>query len=800
MESVPQEHSAPQSPQLSKDGGFLKESTEDKDAREKARVERANEKKEEILWKSLRTAEAAMQIEQYFRGAPKNPSVHDIIQNVEVPDGSVDRNFLRIVIVIAERFNRQRQDVDAVMVALTERAAAGRGRTTNQEIAELVFNQINPRIPKSSGALKISKRDGYFVLTVANHADYHALYGEDTEKKKSGGRFHRALRITVAGRDVPVIVHHGGTIYNEETNEVMIHEKQHWINESLVKLGFVESERPSLFTVPADERNTALLKERHHRAIKDEVLAHLRQGHVKDIKQTLFSDLYVHLFNVQPNDKREQEDRALVTKISDELDRCSHMLTASMSVENSRLRSVMVYVLMGVKLRRFPEYLVAMRGLLERVRTLDQTSQENPEADMFDIEMLPRAYQEDHEKLLDASFAIDKLAEKGWQARVGFDSRDNTRSFLALREEIKDATVQKAKKFEAIMRGNVFPPYLMRTGGGEFENERHHEQELRADILDGLSAVANSTVQKVCGRRGAAEELLVIAQGIKGTLAKYGRIDPSVTFSVAERGVQVHVGYQIDTPQDDTMYMRTMSHTYVLTRCRYWDFAKTPRARERDFDNAEMLLPDQMKKPGETAPAVRQTREIANGLEDALADYLSARQHFDRAISRNDAHYIVVGYAQDVQRCENRIELALQAFIRNGAHIPDVKWFEGVDLGDEQVIIPSVARAAEGLRNVLFDAASAYPQGKIDSAMIDLETDTDPDATDRVEKQFDALIVKQLGGRQFGSGKIKNIRCGGVYLGMEDRTLGARVMFEVQRCTGGFIPVSVDVIFHRTSS
>lgn len=263
---------------------IIRDSAENIGAKRRASEQRAKEKKEEILWKALRTAEAALQVEQYFRTGPKNPKLRDVLTNIEVPEGSMNKEFIRMVAIVAERYSRQCRDVDFAMDALTRQAAGGRSYVSQQEIAELVYCQINPGIPKGRGALQLSKRDGCFALTVANQAEYHALYSEDTEGKKSSGRFHRALHITVAGREVPVIVHPGGTIFDEDTNEIMIHEKQHWINEALVGLGMAESERPWLMTMSKGERNTALLKEAHHRAIKDEVLAYLRQGKTFNLK------------------------------------------------------------------------------------------------------------------------------------------------------------------------------------------------------------------------------------------------------------------------------------------------------------------------------------------------------------------------------------------------------------------------------------------------------------------------------------------------------------------------------------
>lgn len=793
MGSVPQERPVAQSPRLSKDGEFLKESSEAKGAREKASVERAKEKKEEILWKALRTGAAAVQIEQYFRSGPKAPSLHEVMKSIEPPAGSVNKEFLRMVSVVIERFARQRQDVDATMDALIEQAMAGRSWVPHQEIAQLVYGKINPKLPPSRGPLRLSKRDGYFVLSVSNHEDYHALYGEDTEAKKSGGRFHRALHITVAGREVPVIVHPGGVIFNEDRDGTMIHEKQHWMNESLVKLGFIESERPSLLTVPAGERDTALLKEAHHRRIKDEMLAYLREGQVKDMKQVLFGDLYKHLFAAQPSAKREQEDRDLVTKISDEFDRCGDMLVA-----NKKLRTAMVYVLMGVRLRRFPEYLASMRGLLERVSGLEDSAQGDPELDVSDIEMLPTAYRKEHGELLDATSAAGELAQSAWQALMGFGPRDDSRSFLALREQMKVATAQKTQWFEALTRGGVFPPYLMNTHHGDrlLEAEESREQELRTDILDALSSVADASLQNIHRMRNVSEELLIISEDIKAILATYGRIDPVVTFSIAPKGVQVHVHYQVLQPPDSLV---EVSNVYVLTRSQYGGFGKTPRARERDFDNAVVCFPDPAEEPKETAWPVRQTREMAAALEEAVALYQDARSRFSRVTEESTPHYLAMELVRDVQHFGRRVEQAHKPFFRNGVHIPDVGWFEGTDLWGGDTMTDPVYRAAEGLRNILFDVASAYPQERIDSALIDIETDADPDATDRVQKQFDALIVKQLGSRQFSSGKIKNIRCGGVYLGEIDGTLGARVYFEVQRRTGGFLPTSVDVIFHRTT-
>lgn len=792
MGSVPQERLIAQTPPRLPDLGSIKELSVSKGERQRTSEQRAKEKKQEILWKSLRTAEAALQVEKYFRMGPKNPNLRSVLTNIEVPEGSANKEFIRMVAAVAERYTRQCKDVDAVMEALTMRAANGRSQVSNQEIAELVYNQINPKLQQNRDALQLAKREGYFVLTVASQAQYHELYGEDTEEKKSGGRFHRALYIAVAGREVPVIVHFGSTVFHEDTNEIMIHEKQHWINESLIGLGMVESERPSLMTLNKSERNTALLKEEHHRAIKDEVLACLRQGEAFDLKSKLFSELYTHLFAGQPTDKRKEEDRILVEKISDEIDRLHTLLTS-----DEHLRSVMVYVLMSVKLRRFPEYLASMRELLKGVDMLEEASQ-GEEMNLDDVGLLPLPYRKDHDDLLDARFEIDELLLKSWQARSGFAAYDNTRSFLALREEIRALVAKKVKSYKAITRGGVFPPYLAKTyDSGLSGYEQSREQYLRTDILETLNDVSDSTVQRMCEMRSASEEALVIAEQVRSILGAYNRKEVSITFSVAEKGVLVNVHYLVENQEDEFAGAETISQTYVLTRSRRAGFLRTPRARERDFDDAIVLLTDPIISLEETAPAVRQTRAITDVFENAASSYAEACEYFHRAVADNDHHASLVSAAQNVQWWGNRVKEARQAFFRHGVHLPDVLRVDGGDLWNTYSVSDPVSRAAEGLRNALFDIASTYPQEMVNDTIDDEDAVDGIDGAERIQKQFDELIGRRIG-RHFGAGVIKNIRCSGVYIGTKPETLGLKVRFEARRSAGGFLPASVDVILHRT--
>lgn len=170
------------------------------------------------------------------------------------------------------------------------------------------------------------------------------------------------------------------------------------------------------------------------------------------------------------------------------------------------------------------------------------------------------------------------------------------------------------------------------------------------------------------------------------------------------------------------------------------------------------------------APAVRQTRQITKTLEGAEWYYAIACEDFYRAVRSNDPHYSVVQDARDIQRWGAELESAQQAFFRNGAHLPDILWIEGGDLWDEQSISEPVSRAADGLRNALFDVALLFPQEDIDVIVTDADN-LYSDAYEVAEKKLDKLIVKQIG-REFGGGKIRNIRCTGVYPGRDDGTLG----------------------------
>jgi hypothetical protein len=252
---------------------------------------------------------------------------------------------------------------------------------------------------------------------------------------------------------------------------------------------------------------------------------------------------------------------------------------------------------MGVRLRRFPEYLASMRSLLERADGLEKESHQDEDSDMTGVEMLPRQYREAHGDVLDAAYEIQDLVQQGWQARVGFSAHDKNRSFLNLRKRVREVAAKRTRIFKSINRFGVFPPYLTSANDGALSDyEQSREHDLRGDILEELCTVSDTTLQKICEMRTAGEECLVIAENIKLILSAYGRSDASVAFSVGEKGVQVHVHHKVKNHRGEQDGDGTVLHEYILTRSRYAGFVETPRAKERDFDDATVLLTDPIKK------------------------------------------------------------------------------------------------------------------------------------------------------------------------------------------------------------
>ncbi|MCX6722500.1 MAG: hypothetical protein NT094_00325 [Candidatus Staskawiczbacteria bacterium] len=127
-----------------------------------------------------------------------------------------------------------------------------------------------------------------------------------------------------------------------QIDDIVVHERQHFINHRLFRK-FDATERKG--------GNTDL------RAIKDEVLAYIRDGSSGDrLDAALHGELYKHLFADLPTDKQQ-----IANNIIDAVASFIDYNKSLGFLKDQESRAILVYQLAGIPLERFPEWLDAFQ-------------------------------------------------------------------------------------------------------------------------------------------------------------------------------------------------------------------------------------------------------------------------------------------------------------------------------------------------------------------------------------------------------------------------------------------------------
>lgn len=222
---------------------------------------------------------------------------------------------------------------------------------THQDWGKYMFNQLTGEEPK--GQISFQKQEAYFILQCADKKDYaRAVAGREGDihspiATQSAGSYHshqpmvaELLNSTIT-LGVPIIMLHAGS---DPLDAVMAHERQHFINHRVFeRFRLTEGDdHPSAF-------NARL------RAIKDEVLAYIRDGSSGiQLVANLNSKLYQHLFDgLSPEDRGRV--KATIGILQNFLDKDAAIIRG----KNSG-RAILVYQLAGVPLLDFPQWLKAL--------------------------------------------------------------------------------------------------------------------------------------------------------------------------------------------------------------------------------------------------------------------------------------------------------------------------------------------------------------------------------------------------------------------------------------------------------
>ncbi|OGN28826.1 MAG: hypothetical protein A3A33_03550 [Candidatus Yanofskybacteria bacterium RIFCSPLOWO2_01_FULL_49_25] len=335
--------------------------------------ERKKERQIEVIAKNHEFAIAAYELESLIsREDIQDKENAEIQEKLAVLPQPVRKRFEHALY----NYFRQRDTMckyEAEMEAIVEQQSNfGISRAEAREkLAKMMFSSLFGYYQAPLGKIKLEAREGYFLLTFENPKDYEAAVlaqrgkvvpGTDIEK--SSGTYHHSVRLTMFEERYygPVLMIRGDH-KKEEIDNIIAHERQHFINHSVFALfGATEKYSDKRLHDPKEiERISGFQR------IKDEVLAYLREGQTgSELKRSLHNELYIHLFkNLSPED--EKEARGILDKIAELLD---HRSTTRASNEG---RAIMVYQLAHVPFAEFPKWLQAIEEYyLDRFELLNK--------------------------------------------------------------------------------------------------------------------------------------------------------------------------------------------------------------------------------------------------------------------------------------------------------------------------------------------------------------------------------------------------------------------------------------------
>lgn len=734
----------------------------EREARE-GRERRAESRRDEVVWRRLQRADAALRVEDYFRSGPLHPSLRDIISTIDLPAGAVDKEFLRACGVIAERFRRQSEDTNAALEKLKE-SVRKRGLLPNAEtLGRELYKDIMRDFPLGKAdALRLVCIYGFLFLSVDNNQAYDDLYNERTPDEESGGRFHRAQMVNVANRSVPLVTRRGALAGRAEDDAVMIHEIQHWISEGLVGLGDMETPRPSMLRLSQKERKEILDRDERRRPIKDEILAYLRQGQITNLKEILDGKLYQHLFEGNPAE--DVQNRLLVANVSAALMACIPFIA-----EDPRLTRRMTYALIDVPLESFKMHIDAIRFFLERVGRLLREQHDVLRLDISFVQWVPRKYASAKDQFVASQAVLSETYVDieslvcGAHVEDGGALRTATAAFRGEAIAVKDA-------YAALRPNDTFVPFVSSIEGRDAHtpDEYTRENECISDILDCVDAFSKDRIESLCEHVGAGayprhEHRATITDLItlvtEHVVEKEGLDYPNVSIFVSDLGVQIAIGYSRQTS-------RGLGHLYTLVNVPSMhvsttdniSYARPPGDRELSwgeqffdqsfFAKSDEYIPHPLPK---RYVAVYQALQHSGEERDRIRDAIYAvRKSSSRDLVEQRRFNL---HVKELQRVRKEYEYLREGLFVNGAHIPQVYEWDIPGLYYPREIVPVVKQSLEKLSAMLFDTARSIEQDIVDD-WIDAGSTHENDSS-RCAAIQDILLASV--GTSFGSGKIQKI-------------------------------------------
>ncbi len=771
---------------------------------------RAERRRDEAVWRRLQRADVALRVESYFRSGPQNPSLSDMLSSIDLPAGTVDRNFLRACGVVAERFRQQSEDARSVMDELTKSVRRQGLRPSAANLGQELYKDMVHRFAQVQRAedLQLTRVHGFLFMSVNDENSYNDIYNERTPDERSGGRFHRAQMVNIANRQVPLVTRRGALQGNVENDAIMIHEIQHWINEGLVSLTDMETPRPSMLRLPAHERRAILEQEKRRRVIKDEVLAYLREGRIRDVNATLQGKLYEHLFEGKSSESGA--DRLLVSQISLALAACIPFIE-----KYPRLKDRMVYALIDVPLESMSMHINAIRGLYERMDSLLEDETQLLDVDILNVRVVPQKYAEDlqtfftlHEDVYAKCGQMYDVLRGTNESSTGEDDTsedDAPKKIHELRQAFRRGAASARRAYGRLRPEGRFIPYVSNIECRDIEtlDEYSEENNVIRNVLDVVGEFSSRDIDVLCeyyGTRGFEDDRRRIAtsflDAVKAVLQNRYGFEPNVSLVASARGIQMSVGYvrhgkngdsfvhafvNIPQSQDATSSSPMPTPpTESMLSCGTEFFDES--ILDEYTEHIPYPCPKQFRKEYQE---LREARDAYSELRDVVRHARTVGKPGAARTKRLQFHQ------KRLHETRRAFERAKEGLYIDNAHIPVVYDWDIPELAWPKEISIPVQEAQEKLSIVLFGAAQRIPQDSIDGWVDEGEVDEDS------WERHAAIQQELLGsiGSTFGSGKIRNI----AFQRVEFRKDSFAVVLEaqIQERHGGWLYGRITIVLHR---
>jgi hypothetical protein len=227
---------------------------------------------------------------------------------------------------------------------------------TPETLAEYVF--ISYTGQKNEGTIAITRKEGYFILTFEDPKDFLAFCYKDETTPKLVPVASYIPKVKV-GKSALNIIAMNGEGESETARDTFIHERRHFLNNSLGQIDFEkESEKPS-----KDFPGLSQHEEREHIwAIKDELFARIAEVNISEDDITNFLQKWDPKFS-------EKAYQYLLQHFSEEEQKELLILMDSIKIAIRPLlrlfrteeeRTFLVYCLLDIPLLQIPKWLKAI--------------------------------------------------------------------------------------------------------------------------------------------------------------------------------------------------------------------------------------------------------------------------------------------------------------------------------------------------------------------------------------------------------------------------------------------------------